>query len=60
MELTHMHASLEFTKRQVSIPMEQSPTDVLDQTAGNSTEGNKRFARSKQNMTQDLINLEGQ
>ncbi|KAH0360164.1 hypothetical protein KCU65_g9553, partial [Aureobasidium melanogenum] len=37
---------------------DQPPLNVLDQTAGNNTQDNRRSINSKQNTSQDIINLE--
>ncbi|KAH0163492.1 hypothetical protein KCU67_g5537, partial [Aureobasidium melanogenum] len=45
-------------KRQAYESQDQPPSDVLDQTAGNSTQDNRRSTNSEQNVSQDIINLE--
>lgn len=45
-------------RRQASKAQDQPPSDALDQTAGNSIQDNRRTTSSKQNMSQDIINLE--
>ena len=55
---THTTAPSTPTNRQVSESQDQSLSDVLDKTASNSTQGNKESESSKQNMSEDLIDLE--
>ncbi|CAD0101134.1 unnamed protein product [Aureobasidium mustum] len=55
---THTAAPLASINRLVSGSKNQSLSDVLNQTAGNSTQGNKESESSKQNMSEDLIDLE--
>ncbi|KAH0271414.1 hypothetical protein KCU91_g7402, partial [Aureobasidium melanogenum] len=45
-------------KGQAYESQDQLPSDVLDQTAGNSTQDNRRSTNSKPNVSQDIINLE--
>ncbi|KAH0269767.1 hypothetical protein KCU91_g8484, partial [Aureobasidium melanogenum] len=45
-------------RRQAYEAQDQRPSDVLDQTASNSTQENRRTPSSKQNMSRDIINLE--
>ncbi|KAG9717916.1 hypothetical protein KCU73_g15234, partial [Aureobasidium melanogenum] len=45
-------------KRQAYESQDQPPSDALDQTAGNSTQDNRRSTNSEQNVSQDIINLE--